>query len=128
MRCNSLGSDKRSKHFIHLDPHHIIGFPLTRIKGTKSPPPQIRRSALAMSSSISTTIQWQSCFSARGADFDATFQCANLTVPLDYLNNTKKTTQIGVAKVHPKELENSLGPMFISGPPDLSYSPTFIGD
>jgi len=78
-----------------------------------------------MAMSISTSIPWQDCFSAQGGNFNMTFQCANLTVPLSYMNIQNKTTQIRVAKLHPNELQNSQGPMFISGISSLSYSSYF---
>jgi hypothetical protein len=44
-----------------------------------------------------------------------TFECANLTVPLDYLDNPQnKTTQLGIAKAHPMELTEPLGILFPS--------------
>lgn len=44
-----------------------------------------------------------------------TWQCANLTVPVDYLHNLEnKTTQIGLAKARPAELTVPLGILFVN--------------
>jgi len=63
---------------------------------------------------VPSSIQWVPCFEARQANYNLTFTCANLTVPLDYLNNPQnKTTQVGVAKAHPQELTTPVGQLFI---------------
>ena len=62
---------------------------------------------------LPTSIPWVPCFDARGEDFNVTFQCANLTVPVNYLDPTQnKTTQVGMAKAHPIELKDPLGLLF----------------
>src|SRR5271154_2973709 len=62
---------------------------------------------------VPSSIEWVPCFEARQANYNLTFTCANLTVPLDYLNNPQnKTTQVGVAKAHPIELTQPLGELF----------------
>ena len=51
--------------------------------------------------SLPSSIEWVPCFEARQANYNLTFECANLTVPLEYLNpKSSNTTQIGIAKAH----------------------------
>jgi hypothetical protein len=55
------------------------------------------------------------------------WQCANLTVPMDYLVNTNnKTTEIYIAKVHPEGLNKPLGGVFAAGPIGYSYPQNLI--
>jgi hypothetical protein len=44
-----------------------------------------------------------------GAVLNISRQCANLTVPRDYLSQDNVTTQVGVAKGTPEELRYPLG-------------------
>jgi hypothetical protein len=47
---------------------------------------------------------------------NVTWQCANLTVPLDYdVNPKNKTTEIYIAKLHPEGLSNPSGGVFAVG-------------
>ena len=63
---------------------------------------------------LPTSIPWVPCFSDIDALANVTWQCANLTVPLDYRNATDNTTtQIGMAKAHPNELNESERLLFL---------------
>jgi hypothetical protein len=53
------------------------------------------------------------CFDDAGALYDVVWQCANLTVPLDYRNGTgNATTVVGIARGRPKGLETPIGALF----------------
>ena len=76
---------------------------------------------------LPSSIEWVPCFEARQANYNLTFTCANLTVPMDYLDNPQnKTTQLGVAKAHPMELTEPLGELFIGQNDWASYVPLLL--
>jgi len=94
----------------HAQSSHIASG-TTSVSPTTVPP---LLSMLMQSVWLPSSIQWVPCFKARQANYNLVFTCANLTVPLDYLNNPQnKTTQVGVAKAHPEELTDPLGQLFI---------------
>ena len=62
---------------------------------------------------LPTSIPWTPCFQDIGPLFNVTWQCANLTIPIDYLDATdNKTTQLGIAWARPNELETPIGALF----------------
>ena len=54
--------------------------------------------------------------------YNITWQCANLTVPIDYRSTKNSTTQVGVVRGRPNELEKPLGALFSNrGGPSGAY-------
>lgn len=70
---------------------------------------------------LPTSIPWVPCFGDL-ANETVQWQCANLTVPVDYLKTSdNKTTQVGIAWAHPTTISGRAPRLlFISDGPGTS--------
>src|SRR5579859_4833417 len=76
---------------------------------------------------LPTSINWTPCFTDLESQFNIKWQCANLTVPMDYRSADNKTTQIGIVRGHSNDVAQSTGVLFANaGDPGTSYTPFIL--